>query len=91
MAAFRLQKVRLGRGFNPFGNDLKSEIAPHDDDRTHNRRILGGELRTDLLDETSVYLYSRQRIASEAAERCEAGTEVVECNTYALSSQLLQR
>src|SRR4051812_42007813 len=91
MAAFRLEKFGLRRGFDAFGNDFKPEIAGHYNDGTNDSGVFAGRSGADLLDETPVDLYPRERIARQIAQRCIPGAEIVERDAYTFGPKCLQR
>src|ERR1700712_5092827 len=89
VAAFLIEELSLGLGFNTLGNDLKSEIASHHNDRAHDRGVFRRTAIADLLDEAAVDLDPRQRIARQITERCIARAEIIESNSDALGAKRL--
>ena len=82
VAAFHLQKIGLSYCFDSFGNDLKSQVATHHDDRTHNSGVLRRRFLIDLLHEASVDFDSRERVARQITERSVSRAKIVESNSY---------
>src|ERR1035437_10038127 len=81
VAAFHLQKIGLSYRFDSFGNDLKSQVTPHHDDRAHDSCVLRRGFLIDLLHKTPVDFDSRERIACQITERCVSRAKIIESNS----------